>query len=256
MTRTLNATSSPLSAQLEVGPGPIDPEAVAGLINTALAAHGWAHVGRPLSDAEFVAIGGCLGTIELRTDLLVNSDLARQQRLDLGPDAVGRPVLYEAGGMDFHTDRPTIQVLAWRCVEPDASGGESQWIDVRDLDGTFSAAEIEAMGRIEVGYAINNGSSGMEVRYAPLVERGPAGLLVFYVPWRVKRPLSDAEAELLERFAGYVRAKCAGELKTLRLSRGACLFLDNRRMLHGRASLPPDSRRHLVRLYIRRDERG
>jgi hypothetical protein len=158
--------------------------------------------------------------------------------------------------MDFHTDRPSAGILGWRCVEPDATGGESQFLDLRDIAGAFSPEELDALGRIEVGYALAAGPGSLEVRYAPLVERGPEGPLVYWVPWRV-RPLRDeAEARLLERFVAYVRAKQDRGPTTLRLGRGECLFLENRRMLHGRASLPPDSRRHLVRLYIRRAGRA
>ncbi len=236
-------------------PGEIDLDEVAARIKAALSAQGWAHLARPISDQEFEALGRILGTIELRTDLLVDPERAAGQRRELGPDAVGRPVLYEPEGMEFHTDRPSVDILAWRCVEPDAEAGENRWLDLRDLGEAFSAGELAQLGRIQVGYALADGAAGLQVRYNPLVEDGPDGPRIYWVPWRLRPPEDEALAEVLARFVDHVRSKEESGPLTLRLERGECLFLENRRMLHGRAALPPDSRRHLVRLYIRRPER-
>jgi hypothetical protein len=167
-------------------------------------------------------------------------------------DADGRPILYQAEGIDFHTDRPTAAWLGWRCVEQDAEGGENQLIDTRDLADHFTEDEIEGLGRIEAGYAIEGpGGCIASVHHAPLVSRTPTGLQVYYVPWRLRRPTDPAGIELLERFGRYLRDKQEHQLHVLRLERGQCLFIDNRRMLHSRADLPADSKRHLVRLMIR-----
>jgi hypothetical protein len=255
MIRPVIENPSEAPAAIDPGPGPIDPDEIAGRVVGSLAAHGWAHLVRPISDAEYEALARRLGTIELRTDLRVDPEGAARQRRDLGADAIGRPVLYEPEGMDFHTDRPSIDILAWRCVEQDAEGGESRWLDLRDMGEAFRPEEVDALGRIEVGYAVPDGAKGLEVRYHPLAERGPDGPLVYWAPWRLRPPEDEALVQLLGRFVAYVRSKEASGPRALRLSRGECLFLENRRTLHGRASLPPDSRRHLVRLYIRRAPR-
>jgi hypothetical protein len=149
-------------------------------------------------------------------------------------------------------------VLGWRCVEPDATGGENRFLDLRDIAGAFSAEELDTLGRIEVGYAVPvpDGSGALDVCYHPLVEHGPDGPLVFWVPWRLRPPQDEAGKTVLARFLAYLKAKEERGRTTLRLGRGECLFLDNRRMIHGRSPLRPDSRRHLVRLYIRREGRA
>jgi hypothetical protein len=253
MSRSVDEHLLPFAPSITAGPGPAAPDELACRIAEALAAHGWAHVAHPLSDDEFETVARHIGTIELRTDLRVDPERAAQQRRDLGDDARGRPVLYEAEAMDYHTDRPGVGVLAWRCVEPDATGGENQWLDVRDIAATFTPDELDALGLIEVGYAMTTESGSLEVRFAPLVERGADGPLVYWVPWRVRPLRGEDERRLLERFVAYVRTKHERGPMALRLRPGESLFLENRRMLHGRAPLPPDSRRHLVRLYIRRE---
>ena len=54
-----------------------DPGSLADRVRDAVARHGWALVAGGLSDGEFEAVARELGTIELRTDLLV--DPVREQ---------------------------------------------------------------------------------------------------------------------------------------------------------------------------------
>jgi hypothetical protein len=229
-----------------------DASALADRVRGAVARHGWALVARALSDAEFDAVARRLGTIELRTDLFVDVARERERRAALGADADGRPVLNQAEGMDFHTDRPSAAWLAWRCVEPDATAGENQLIDAGDLVEYFTEDEIDGLSRVRVGHAIEGaGGTVSAVRYVPLVSRGGTGLQVYYVPWRLAPPADQAGVHLLERFVQYLRDKEQHHLLLIRLERGQCLFIDNHRMLHRRADLAPDSKRHLVRLMIR-----
>jgi alpha-ketoglutarate-dependent taurine dioxygenase len=79
---------------------------------------------------------------------------------------------------------------------------------------------------------------------------------VFYVPWFVERPDDEAGRDRLGRFGRLVYEAHRTSRLEIRLERGQCLFIDNRRMLHGRGALPEDSRRHLVRLYLRADGEG
>jgi hypothetical protein len=230
---------------------PRDFSTLAARIREAVSLHGWAHVEERLTEAEFEVSSQCLGTIELRTDLIVDPELERRQRALRYENSPGRPALGEAAGMDFHTDRPNVDVLAWYCVEQDAEDGSNLLIDTRDLSEHFSEEELSGLGRIAVGYGKRN-AAGYEDHYAaPLVAHGPAGWRVFYVPWQVRPPLDEGGKALLARFVHYIGEKATGDLLRIRLERGQCLFIDNHRMLHGRGPLPPDSRRHLVRLYLR-----
>jgi alpha-ketoglutarate-dependent taurine dioxygenase len=88
-----------------------------------------------------------------------------------------------------------------------------------------------------------------------LTRRGDAWA-VYYVPWLVEPPEDEGTRRLLERFTDYVHDKEAHDLIAVRLRRGESLFVDNRRILHGRGALPEGSRRHLVRLYLQTDDAG
>ena len=74
---------------------------------------------------------------------------------------------------------------------------------------------------------------------------------VFYVPWNLSDARDDEQARLLEKMAAFVEHKRKTQPVKIRLERQQCLFIDNRRMLHGRGLLAEDSKRHLVRFYIR-----
>jgi len=62
----------------------------------------------------------------------------------------------------FHTDRPTVDVIGWYCVEQDAEDGAVLLIDTADLGEHFGAAEIAGLGRVEVGYFQRDAHSGRE----------------------------------------------------------------------------------------------
>src|SRR5262249_47253168 len=135
-------------------PGPSELDALAEDIRQAVGLAGWAHVQRRLSEPEFETLARKLGTIELRTDLVVDPEVTRRNREARRRDSPGRPALGEAAAMDFHTDRPLIDLLGWYCVEPDQDDGANLLIDTQDLAEQFSAQELDDLGRIEVGYAI------------------------------------------------------------------------------------------------------
>ena len=116
-----------------------------------------------------------------------------------------RPGVYQAAPLDMHTDRPTARVLGWYCVEPDASGGATLLFDGRDLTDYFSIGELEALGKVLVGYALRDPTTWEEtLRFAPLVERRGDEWAIYYVPWFVQRPEDDGTKRLLERFGDYV----------------------------------------------------
>jgi alpha-ketoglutarate-dependent taurine dioxygenase len=55
----------------------------------------------------------------------------------------------------------------------------------------------------------------------------------------------------MEKFAAYLKNKEETQLITLPIKPRHTVFVDNRRMLHGRGELSTTSKRHLVRFYLR-----
>jgi Taurine catabolism dioxygenase TauD, TfdA family len=223
--------------------------ALAAWVREELRQHGLARL-PPMTEARFLDLAGGVGEVGLRTDMVIDPAQAEEERRRRGT-ATERPVVYAPTELGFHTDRPTVDVIGWYCVEQDAEDGAVLLIDTADLGEHFGAAEIAGLGRVEVGYFQRDAHTGREeTRRAPLVARGPRGHLLYYAPWLVQES-GDAETALLvARFAAYVEKKRETALVRIRLQRGEALFVDNRRLLHARGNLSPSSRRHIVRLYI------
>jgi hypothetical protein len=215
-------------------------------IRRALDSRGWVHIETPLSPAEFEALSQRLGSIDMRSDVVV--DPVREQELRANRRTnVNRPALYQTAAMDFHTDRPSAHVLAWYCVHQDEQDGTNLLLDTHDLPEWFSAEELEALGTILVGCPPTHPTDEEEARYEPLVSRGAGSWKVYYMPWYVQTPADEDGARRLARFVQYLKEH---EVIRVRLEEGESLFIDNRRIMHGRGPLPADSRRHLIRLYI------
>jgi Taurine catabolism dioxygenase TauD, TfdA family len=221
---------------------------VAARVREDLRTHGLARL-PAMTEARFVELAGCVGEAGLRTDLVIDPAQAEEERRRRSSEA-GRPVVYAPTELGFHTDRPTVDVIGWYCVEQDAEDGAVLLIDTADLGEHFTAAEIAALGRVELGYFQRNALTGQEEACrAPLVASGPRGHLLYYAPWLVQEG-AGGETALLARFAAYVERKRETALVRIRLERGEALFVDNHRLLHARGNLSPSSRRHIVRLYI------
>jgi hypothetical protein len=110
--------------------------------------------------------------------------------------------------------------------------------------------EVAMMERVRVRSMVRD--AGQEiVREYPLLAAGK----VYYASWLLAPDLGEAERKLAARFDACLAQKDAVSPIRIRLEPGEMLFVDNHRVLHGRSKLPPDSRRHLVRLYLRTEER-
>jgi hypothetical protein len=215
-------------------------------IRQELGSRGWVHIARPLALAEFEAVGQRLGSIDMRSDVVV--DPVREQELRAARRTnANRPAVYQAAAMDFHTDRPSAHVLAWYCVRQDEQGGANLLVDTGDLPDCFTEEELEALGTIRVACPPAHPAQEEEVRYEPLVSRRAGSWKVYYMPWYVQTPGDEDGAHRLARFVQYLKEH---EVIQVRLKEEESLFIDNRRILHGRGPLPADSRRHLIRLYI------
>lgn len=221
----------------------------AALVREALRAHGLARL-PPMDEARFMDLAGCLGEVGLRTDLVIDPVQAEEERRRRSVTGA-RPMVYSPTELGFHTDRPTVDVLGWYCVEQDAEDGAFLLLDTADLPERFSAAELAGLGTIELRYFQRDSQTGEEeAGSAPFLSSGPRGHLLYYAPWLLPEDLAGELATLVARFAAYVEWKRETALVRIRLQPGEALFVDNRRLLHARGNLSPASRRHIVRLYI------
>ena len=96
---------------------PEDPPTLADRIRRILRLQGWVHVRDRLSEGDFEATARHLGTIDLRTDIVVDPERRSREKAARRYDP-DRPSVYQESGLEFHSDRPTADVLAWYCVTP------------------------------------------------------------------------------------------------------------------------------------------
>jgi hypothetical protein len=220
---------------------------VAAEVRERLPREGYVHIERALPEETFGAAAEKLGTVTMRTDIRVDAaadDALRRARDPLHAD---RPSVYRAERLSYHTDTPLADMLAWYCGEQDAVDGSSALVDTGDVARHFDAAELAAMERVRVRSLVREEAGREIVREYPLLAEGK----VYYAPWLLSPDLDKPERELAAFFEDYLAKKDATAPIRIRLKPGEMLFIDNHRVLHGRNELPPDSRRHLVRLYIR-----
>jgi len=208
---------------------------------------GYVHIARVLPEEVFNAAAQQLGTIMLRTDIRVDSEADDALRRARNPLYADRPSVYRAEGLSYHTDSPLIDVLAWYCVAQDAVDGTSALVDAGDLTEHFSDEEQVALARVRVRSMVRGADGHEVVREFPLFAAGK----VYYASWLLAEDLRDDERVLAARFAEYIAYKDATAPIRIRLKPGETLFIDNHRVLHGRSKIPPDSKRHLVRFYIK-----
>jgi hypothetical protein len=226
---------------------------LAATIRSSLETDGLVRVTTRLTLEDFEALGGVIGVVELRTDVRVDP-ARRDAQMGSRGDALGRsrPGVYQAESLALHTDRPTAAVLAWYCIAQDDRGGETVLLDTSDLGEHLSPDVLATLRGVDVAYAIPlPGSSGEQVFRHPLLAGAGPPYEVYYVPWNLTEPASKEERRALEKFADYVRRGHERRAIRIRLEPRESLFIDNRRMLHGRDALSAETKRHLVRLYLR-----
>ena len=224
-----------------------DAALLAAEVRDRLPDEGYVHIVRVLPEEVFTSAAQNLGTIELRTDIRVDAHADDALRRARDPVHAGRPSVYRAAGLSYHTDSPVVDVLAWYCVEQDALDGTSTLVDTGDMPQHFDDDELAVLSRVRVRTMSRDAEDREIVLEYPLLAAGK----VYYAPWLLSPDLGEREREVAGRFADYLAQKDATDPIRIRLKPGEALFVDNHRILHGRSTIPPDSRRHLVRLYIR-----
>ena len=151
--------------------------------------------------------------------------------------------------LDYHTDHPKVDYIAWLCHRQAASGGETLLADARAAFARLSADEQSALARIRL---FEHKVFADDADDCPLVTRGADGAHRFYYSfWLVKQDLPPAQQRALARFRAALPA--AQIAPGLRLARGDILVVDNTRALHGRRAFA-GGRRHLTRHWIRRHD--
>jgi hypothetical protein len=177
-----------------------------------------------------------LGSIVATHKVQIRRDLPRSSYLSR-PHAV-----------PLHTDHPEIELVAWWCEIADASNGA-----ILLCDG------FEVLHRFELSGHNTSVLSSINVRYRLLPElklhalwrmltRKKDAVQLYYAPWLVDRNLSEYANECLLHFESTL-AGCM--VAGVQMSPSDCLIAHNSRMLHGREALDENSKRSLLRFWIK-----
>jgi Taurine catabolism dioxygenase TauD, TfdA family len=224
-------------------------EEITRILNT-LKTVGYVYIRQPLSLATFEMISQQLGTIELKTDIKV--DPAQLQRQVHDRITGGRPSTYQAEELDFHSDNPQMNVLAWYCLKQDAREGTLYLLDTESVASHLSPQELAVLTRTNVMYSNKLSKPDQEeLLKEPLLIKIGSGYRVYYQSWLLLDTYDEEQKAALEGFSEYVRHLQSTSRISVRLEEQQSLFIDNRRMLHGRGRLPEDSSRHLIRFFLR-----
>jgi hypothetical protein len=196
---------------------------------------GYCHIALPLSQSQFTEAAKSLGNIVCGTDVQIVSNASSY---------ICRPEL-----VPFHTDHPMVDFIGWRCEEQDPWDGSNLLIDLTKLLKMHSPEKIQLLADAELQYPpLVEGNAG---GFWPLIRIVDGRLRVYYAPW-----LSFATSSHASRIRTWIESMIQEQVSSregsigIRLEKGECLFVDNSRILHGRARLSVNSPRCLNRLWV------
>ena len=184
-----------------------------------------------LAETQFLRLAERLGRIIGHVDVRVEDS--------------SRSLISSVAAIPFHTDGPEAELVGWWCAEPDASNGANSLIDTFDMASHLDRADLEELTRTQIYRPIAGGT----VEPHPCVFLRDGRYRIYYAPWNLLPSYGAAQHHALYALREYLRSQ---RPFVVMLRRGESLFIDNERVLHGRAALPADSRRHLRRVWIRR----
>jgi hypothetical protein len=141
------------------------------------------------------------------------------------------------GAIPFHSDHPDVDFIEWHCERQDPADGATLLLDAQAIVLALPAAIRELLRRTLLPFAPLDGRA-LGALAPVLDERG-----VFYAPWL--EPIGPASLDGLLAFREALLRQTAPI--EIRLRAGEALVVDNRRMLHGRRAIAPDSPRRLER---------
>lgn len=200
------------------------------LINN-LSAFGYHWIQTPTSELTFTHLATGLGKIVASYDVAMKP---------------GGPMVNSPGAIPFHTDGEEADIVAWRCVDSDPTCGNMNLVDTADLSYYLTEEEYDGLSRIF------SGPPDSCPQLQPIVTRDAYGTRVTCTPWNITTPSDPALLSVLKKFRNYLQHKTKRPDLSIRLEKGQCLFIDNRRMLHGREAIPPNTSRRMTRFWIAR----
>ena len=208
-----------------------DLETIVDEVQSQLKSNGYIHLNEAVSTDDFLKIIHPFGKV-LRKETI---SLYRSRRGAHQPRMLG-----------YHTDHFDADIIAWQCDVPEPTGGPTLLVDTQPIVDVMTDHQKEALTRVEIFSP--HPDRPVQLR-APCLTIDGGEALFYYTPWNLC-PIQDPEvSKVWKWFVEQVESAAAFEVD---LKKGECLFLDNKRFLHGRGVLPENSKRSLERVWISR----
>ncbi len=174
-------------------------------------------------------------------------DVVGAERIALRPGA--HAYVAQPGPVPLHTDQPEVSVIGWWCEAQDDEDGASRLLDTWPVVDSLPEGDRARLRRVELVTPPLAG--GPPTMRWPVLRPAPRGEHVFCSPW-LRAASDDPEDQVaLDAFRSRVSAHARSAVWSVRLRVGDALFVDNRRVLHGRNAIGATSRRCLRRLWVR-----
>jgi hypothetical protein len=201
---------------------------------------GYAHIKTFISSERFESLSRRLGNIVFRTTLQI---------------APGRKsVVYNRDEIGFHTDNPKVRIIGWHCVRQDEVDGSSLLLDTRDIAEHFPPSELAVLETIELrcpDLELHDPDAGKEAYFkTQLLSWKGDEPQVYFVRWLLLSSYDSGQLAVLDKFVRYLRHKEEHEVFSIRLKEGEALFINNRRLLHGRGAIGENSSRLIERVWL------
>jgi hypothetical protein len=204
------------------------------ILDEELRARGFAHVRATLDRASYLELARQLG------------DAVGTEIIALRPRA--HAYVAKPGPVPLHTDHPAVDVIGWLCEAQDEADGASQLLDTRPIVDGLTTKERDELER--VGLACPPLAGGPATERWPVLRRTAHGTAVFSSPWLRVIDDNAARQGAHDAFRQRLSHHARRAVEEVRLAPGEALFIDNRRILHGRRSITGNSHRTLVRVWL------
>ncbi len=152
------------------------------------------------------------------------------------------------GPVPLHTDQAQVEIVGWHCQEQDEHDGASLLLDSQVVLGAMHGSDREALRRLRL--ACPPVAGGPPTMAVPVLRSLRGRELFFCSPWLTPVDEGHCQKATIRRLWRSIKDACAQSLVRVRLAAGDALFVDNQRVLHGRRSIPANSRRRLRRAWV------
>ncbi|MGZ0750361.1 TauD/TfdA family dioxygenase [Kluyvera sichuanensis] len=204
-------------------------EQFATYVEEGLQRHGYCHIEQRLSFEQYVAINEYLGNVKSISDIKLNNEskLKFNKPESLSP----------------HTDSPLVDTVAWYCIRQDPQVGSSVLIDCKPLIEALTESTREILRKTHIGFPLYK---RFKTDSYPILRLGTTSDEIYYTRWLLLDNYSEKQIGALQALESSISN---AEQVVLRLKPGEALFVDNKRMLHGRDDIPQGSPRYLYRIH-------